>query len=245
MRRFVITAGALAALTLAPPTIARADTRGEGQGATITFRDQTLTSTAGEALGGSTQGPTELTPVQQAYLFCTQGGAVTRPDLVIALCAQFMTPAANAPAPPAPTAADIAMSWTQSSTLPNPRLRVQPGYAVAGLTAYLEINTPSPLTLAIPDPVRHDTISISCGHTVFDVNWGDGSPIQQTSSTGGPYPNGDVNHMYQQAAPSYTIAVTEHWTCRWSDPLGNGGTLTGLRSAGQLPIEVREIQSTN
>jgi len=156
-----------------------------------------------------------------------------------------MTPAANTPGPPAPTAADIAMSWSQSSTLPNPRLRVQPGFAVTGLTAYLEIGTPSPLTIAIPDPVRHDTISISCGHISFDVNWGDGSPIQQTSSTGGPYPDGEVNHVYQQAAPSYTIAVTEHWGCRWSDPLGNGGTLTDLRSAGQLPIEVREIQSTN
>ena len=89
------------------------------------------------------------------------------------------------------------------------------------------------------------TIAISCGHTSFDVSWGDGTPPTQTTSTGGPYPSGDVTHVYQQAAPSYTISVTEHWGCRWSDPAGNGGSLTGLRSAGRLPLEVREIQTTN
>ena len=137
------------------------------------------------------------------------------------------------------------MSWSQTATLPRPSLRVQPGYAVTGLTAYLEIGTPSPWTVSIADPVRHDTITISCGHNLFDVTWGDGTPTMTTSSTGGPYPDGDVTHVYEEASPSYTLSVTEHWTCHWSAPLGAAGTLTGLRSVGELQLEVREIQATN
>ena len=220
-----------------------------GQGSDITATDS-ATGPAKQTVSihpvSLSSGPVVLTPQQLAYQYCTSGAAAAIPADVVALCAQFMTPAApGAPAPPPPTAADIAASWSQSATLPNPRLRIRPGYAVTGLTAYLEIGTPSPWTVTIPDPVRNDAITVSCGPTTFDVNWGDGSPVEQTTSTGGPYPNGDVTHVYQQAAPSYTVAVTEHWACRWSDPQGNGGTLTGLRSAGRLPLEVREIQSTN
>ena len=221
-----------------------------GSGNTVTGSDEVRLSKPVDETpparqsGSGTQ--VALTPVQLAYQFCISGGGAIRPGEIVALCAQFMTPAApGAPAPPAPTAADIAATWSQSATLPNPTLRVRPGYAVTGLTAYLEIGTPSPWTVSIPDPVRNDAITISCGHTSFDVSWGDSTPPTETTSTGGPYPKGDVTHVYQQAAQSYTIAVTEHWGCRWSDPAGNGGTLTGLRSAGRLPLEVREIQSTN
>ena len=228
---------------------ASADSSAQGDGQTVTVLDSRIGrgTLASNREGSQTSaGPVVLTPQQLAYQYCTSGAAANMPSDVIALCAQFMTPAPpGTPAPPPPTAADIAASWSQSATLPNPRLRIRPGYAVTGLTAYLEIGTPSPWTVTIPDPVRNDAITVSCGPTTFDVNWGDGSPVEQTTSTGGPYPNGDVTHDYQQAAPSYTVTVTEHWACRWSDPQGNGGTLTGLRSAGRLPLEVREIQSTN
>ena len=41
--------------------------------------------------------------------------------------------------------------------------------------------------------------------------------------TGGPYPNGDVTHVYQYAAPQVTVGVTEHWSCAWSDQVGDSG----------------------
>lgn len=147
--------------------------------------------------------------------------------------------------PPPPSAADLARQWSQGAALPAPRLVVQPGHAVTGLPAYLEIHTPDRWTIAIPDPIRNDIISISCGHTGFDVDWGDHTAVDHTSSVGGPYPGGDVTHAYQGASPRDTLTVTEHWSCTWSDPLGDGGTIAGLQSTGQLPLEIREIQTTN
>ena len=245
-RIWIVAFSAVVALTL-PASGVLASTDAKGRGGTITLSDAySATAPLLASLPPSTTGTGVLTPEQMAYQFCTSGTAALRPSEMVALCAQFMTPAApGTPAPPPPTAADVAATWSQSAVLPNPSLRIRPGYAVTGLAAYLEIGTPAPWTVSIADPVRNDAITISCGHTSFDVSWGDGTPVQQTSSTGGPYPNGNVKHVYQQAAPSYTVAVTEHWSCRWSDPAGNGGTLTGLRSAGRLPLEVREIQTTN
>ncbi|GAC1593959.1 MAG: hypothetical protein NVS3B21_15530 [Acidimicrobiales bacterium] len=190
-----------------------------------------------------------MTSEDLAIQFCASPVIATLPEVIDRICKLFFTPPPAQPgtpaAPPPPSAADVAQSWSRTATLPNPKLTVPPGHAVTGLTAYLEISTPSPWTVAIPDPIRNSTISVSCGHTSFDVDWGDGTPPTHTTSTGGPYPSGDVNHDYQEASSSDTIVVTEHWGCRWSTPTGAGGQLTGLRSAGRLQLEVREIQSTN
>jgi len=147
--------------------------------------------------------------------------------------------------PPPPSAAQVVQRWSQDAVLPAPRLVVAPGDAVTGLTAYLEIHSPDPWAVAIADPIRHDAIAISCGHVGFDVDWGDQGAPTHTTSAGGPYPNGDVTHAYQWASPDDTLAVTEHWSCAWGDPLGDAGTLNGLVSAAQLPLEVREIQAIN
>ncbi len=150
-----------------------------------------------------------------------------------------------APPPPPPSAVQVVQRWSQDAVLPAPRLVVAPGHAVTGLTAYLEIHSPDPWAVAIADPIRHDAIAISCGHVGFDVDWGDQGAPTHTTSAGGPYPNGDVTHAYQWASPDDTLAVTEHWSCAWSDPLGDAGAINGLVSAAQLPLEVREIQATN
>ena len=151
---------------------------------------------------------------------------------------------AGVPAAP-PPAAQVVQRWSQDAVLPAPRLVVAPGHAVTGLTAYLEIHSPDPWAVAIADPIRHDAIAISCGHVGFDVDWGDQGAPTHTTSAGGPYPDGDVTHAYQWASPDDTLAVTEHWSCAWSDPLGDAGAINGLVSAAQLPLEVREIQATN
>jgi hypothetical protein len=144
--------------------------------------------------------------------------------------------------PPPPSATEIAQAWVDSASLPAPTLSVAPGYAVTGLTAYLQIAAHSPWTATFSDPVRNDTITASCGETGFDIAWGDGARTS-TTHTGGPYPNGDVTHVYQDASPRLALTVTEHWSCSWSDQVGDSGTIAGLSSAGTLPLEVREIQT--
>jgi hypothetical protein len=113
---------------------------------------------------------------------------------------------------------------------------------VTGLTAYLEIAAHTPWTTTFADPIRLDTITASCADTGFDVDWGDGAHTA-TASPGGAYPSGDVTHVYQQASAHLALAVTEHWSCAWSDQVGDAGTIAGLASAGTLALEVREIQT--
>ncbi|MFI5041681.1 MAG: hypothetical protein ACHQNA_07510, partial [Acidimicrobiales bacterium] len=133
--------------------------------------------------------------------------------------------------------------WSRTATLPDPVLTVPPGHAVTGLPAYLEIQTPDPWTIDVPDPIRADTIAIRCTHTEFDVDWGDDSPAVRTNSVGGPYPDGDVRHVYQVAGAGRTLTVAEQWTCAWSDSLGHQGVIDNLHSTGHLGLEIREIQS--
>ena len=144
--------------------------------------------------------------------------------------------------PPPPTAAQVAQQWSKTAHLPPPGLTVAPGYAVTGLTAYLQIAAHAPWTTAFADPIRVDSISVSCAATGFDVDWGDGAHTT-TSSTGGPYPTGDVTHVYQQASTGLSLGVTEHWSCAWSDRVGDAGTIAGLASVGHLTLEIREIQT--
>lgn len=144
--------------------------------------------------------------------------------------------------PPPLTAAQVAQQWSKTAHLPPPGITVAPGYAVTGLTAYLQIAAHSPWAAAFADPIRADTISVSCTGTGFDVDWGDGTRTS-TTSPGGPYPTGDVTHAYQQASTGAPLGVTEHWSCAWSDQVGDAGTIAGLASAGHLPLEIREIQT--
>jgi hypothetical protein len=151
-------------------------------------------------------------------------------------------PCPGTTAPPPPSASLIAQAWVDSANLPSPTLYIAPGHAVTGLTAYLEITAHSPWTATFSDPIRNDTIIASCADTAFDIDWGDGTRTS-TTSTGGPYPDGDVTHVYQDASPALTMSVTEHWSCSWSDEVGDSGTIAGLSSAGTLAVEVREIQT--
>jgi hypothetical protein len=151
-------------------------------------------------------------------------------------------PCPGAVTPPPPTAAQITQQWAKSAHLPAPALTIRPGYAVTGLTAYLEIAAHTPWTTTFADPIRLDTITASCADTGFDVDWGDGAHTP-TSSSGGPYPGGDVTHVYVQAVTHVALDVTEHWSCTWADQVGDAGTIAGLASAGTLALEVREIQT--
>ena len=144
--------------------------------------------------------------------------------------------------PPPLTAAQVAQQWSKTAHLPPPGITVAPGYAVTGLTAYLQIAAHSPWAAAFADPIRADTISVSCTGTGFDVDWGDGTRTS-TTSPGGPYPTGDVTHAYQQASTGAPLGVTEHWSCAWSDRVGDAGTIAGLASVGHLTLEIREIQT--
>ena len=85
--------------------------------------------------------------------------------------------AAVAPPPPPPPEAGAvivaASRVTLQRQLPAPRLVVEPGYAVTGLAAYLEIHTPDDLAFTFTG--FRNAVFVTCRWTSFDVDWGDGS----------------------------------------------------------------------
>lgn len=237
MRRMTLTLSITLSLLLQSPALASPVVSNNHGDNGIDASDGNGSSTAG-GFGAGVAAPSDPGGVIPAPPACPI--VLTNPAPILFPCA----PTPGAPGPPPPTPTDLATTWSQSATLPDPALHVAPGYAVTGMTAYLEIHT-GPWTTAIADPIRNDTITITCTPTTFDIDWGDNTPTDHTTSTGGPYPDGTVTHTYQQAQPAVTITTTEHWTCTWGDALGNGGTITDLRSTGRLTLEIREIQTTN
>jgi hypothetical protein len=187
------------------------------------------------------QVPTIVGPGQYCIItILVPVGTVLPPYNPISTLTQVPCPGTATPPPPSATL--IAQAWVQSAHLPSPGLFIAPGHAVTGLTAYLQITAHAPWTATFSDPIRDDTITASCSGAGFDIEWGDGDRTS-TASTGGPYPNGDVTHVYRNAAAQLTLDVTEHWSCAWSDQVGDSGTIAGLSSAGTLALEVREIQT--
>jgi hypothetical protein len=49
----------------------------------------------------------------------------------------------------------------------------------------------------------------------FVWNFGDGSPSQSFGDRGGPYPSGDVTHLYRSAG-SYTATMSVSWAGTWA-----------------------------
>src|SRR5579871_6312046 len=249
MRRVLISV-ALVAVLVALPTAALAGTNVDGRGNTITGSDAGQSGSS--ASGGGTSGalppgmmtvqvPTLVGPGQYCIItIVVPVGTVLPPYNPVSTMTQVPCP--GGVALPPPSASQIAQAWVQSAHLPAPTLFIAPGHAVTGLTAFLQITAHSPWSATFNDPIRNDTITASCAYTGFDIDWGDGTRTS-TPDTGGPYPDGNVTHVYEDASPGLAVAVTEHWSCSWSDQVGDSGTIAGLSSAGTLPLEVREIQT--
>ncbi|HZU72083.1 MAG TPA: hypothetical protein VE990_04860 [Acidimicrobiales bacterium] len=141
-----------------------------------------------------------------------------------------------------PPALIAATFWDQhgQDLLARPAPRIQPGYALAGKTAYLEAQSPTSQTFN--NPTGAGGLVITAAGT-FYVDWGDGSPMAGPfADAGGPYPSGDITHTWTTAG-SYTVTVYEKWTAHWSLN-GHQGTLTTLRTVGSLPaFQVRQLES--
>ena len=205
------------------------DTPGAAGGFTVPG-GATVPKGAGPGAGSSPAGGAVVPAVR------TCGGAV-----ILIPC--LAVPGAAPPPPPPPEAGAVivaASRVTLQRELPEPGLAVQPGYAVTGLTAYLEIHTRDDLAFTFAG--FRNAVFVTCHWTSFDVDWGDGSPVAGVTSVGGPYPSGDVTHVYQQASPTDDLHVTETWSCPWRDEIGGAGVVI-VASDSHLPLEVREIQT--
>lgn len=147
-------------------------------------------------------------------------------------------PGAAAPAPQPPSPGELARDFWDVRHLPAPEPKVVPGYAVVGKRVYLELAGRPRTSFDVPNPigpqVRIDATSR------YVVDWDDGTTTT-TASQGGPWPHGDVTHVYDTARPRVTIRVTQVWSATWTAGPAGGG-LDDLRTAGEVTLAVEQVQ---
>ena len=149
-------------------------------------------------------------------------------------------PRPEAPPPPI-SPQEIVQRTIVNVRLPEPDPKVDPGYAVTGLRSYLETGNATTHSFE-PISTVLGPLSITATST-YSVDWGDGTTTGPHASNGGPYPDGDITHIYERTAV-VDITVTQNWTATWS-LAGQSGTISGLRSSGTLDnFAVREVQAT-
>lgn len=125
--------------------------------------------------------------------------------------------------------------WTSMACPPPPPtpLSVQPdARPVTGLRSFLTIGGDAEVAI----PCLGETIVATPRYV---VTWGDGSEPTSTSTQGGPFPDGDLTHVYTHAGP-VTLQVDAYWTGRWNDV-----TFPELPvpTSDQLDLGVREVRA--
>jgi hypothetical protein len=141
---------------------------------------------------------------------------------------------------PAALAESIAWQRWFSVTPPTPAPRVQPGWMLVGKRAFLETGSPVTTSWDFPVPELDSTLVISAS-SGYTVDWGDGTTTGPHASPGGPWPDGDVTHLYRDAA-GYTITVDQTWTATWQVG-GYSGALPARVRTAALDLPVREVQA--
>jgi hypothetical protein len=118
---------------------------------------------------------------------------------------------------------------------------VRPGHAITGKPAYLEVN--SPRTIRTTETAFGHTVELTIT-SVLDVDWGDGSPQERNlTRQGGPWPSGDITHVYTDLATAAPLTVTQRWHATWRVGTQTGVIADQLFTRATLPLEVREIQA--
>ena len=182
-----------------------------------------------------------------AYVFMTVGEpgsseAIRNETLAIELAREY-GPCPNSPrrqdGSVAPATA-AALIWQDSVELPDPQLQVKPGHAITGKPAYLEVTSPRTIT----------TTTSAFGHaveltvtSVLDIDWGDGTIERNVTRQGGPWPTGDITHVYTDTSAAAPLHVVQRWSATW-----RVGNLTGqiddqLFTETTLSLPVRELQA--
>jgi hypothetical protein len=119
---------------------------------------------------------------------------------------------------------------------------VSPGKAIVGKYAYLEIRGDH-MTTPPPFSAFGYSITITAVVDTYDVNWGDGSPVEHHKNPGAPWPDGTIRHAYDRDG-TYTITVVEHWSGRYSVNGGPSGTVPGLlQTRGTFTLRADQVQA--
>ncbi|HUP85884.1 MAG TPA: hypothetical protein VM143_09480 [Acidimicrobiales bacterium] len=144
---------------------------------------------------------------------------------------------ANGTVDPATAAALI---WRDSVELPDPTLHIEPGYAITGKPAYLEVGSPRGVNkqaAAFGHAVQLEVTSL------LDVDWGDGTIDRNITRQGGPWPTGDITHTYTDTADAIAVHVTQRWRATWRVGTQTGTIADQLFTESTLSLPVKELQA--
>jgi hypothetical protein len=183
-----------------------------------------------------------------AYVFMTRGDpasaqARVNEQMAIDLATEY-GPCPNSPRLPngaLTPAAAANLIWQDIVELPDPQLQIRPGHAITGKPAYLEVL--SPRTLTETTTAFGQTVELTIT-SVLDVDWGDGTPADRNlTKLGGPWPTGDITHVYTDLATAAPVKVTQRWHATWRVGAQTGAIADQLFTESTLPLEVRQIQA--
>ncbi len=123
--------------------------------------------------------------------------------------------------------------------LPVPVPRIEPGWMLAGLEAFLEVGAPVEHRYVESTPLGPIEVSASA---VVAVDWGDGSS-GRFRDPGGPYPDGSIRHVFVDAG-AYDVVVSLRWVARWRIGAVSGVIDSGLVTSATLTdFEVQQRQA--
>ena len=183
-----------------------------------------------------------------AYIFMTEGDpnsseAANNEATAIRLATEYGTcpnspRQANGALTPAAAAALI---WEDTVELPDPQLQIKPGYAITGKPIYLEIT--SPRTIRTTTTAFGHAVELTVT-SVLDIDWGDGTPVERNvTRQGGPWPTGDITHVYTDTTNQAPVRVTQRWKASWRVGSQTGVIADQLFTESTLLLPVRELQA--
>ena len=133
-----------------------------------------------------------------------------------------------------------ALVWQDSVELPDPVLQIKPGHAITGKPAYLEIT--SPRTIRTTETAFGHAVELTVT-SVLDIDWGDGTVERNVTRQGGPWPAGDITHVYTDTIDRAPVRVTQRWKASWRVGSQTGVIADQLFTEATLPLPVRELQA--
>lgn len=147
-----------------------------------------------------------------------------------------------------PCAARPSGNWEEVVGLPVPHPKAQPdNRALTGKRVFLELGMENGRWRRDPDGVwwyRSPEVELRATPT-YTIDWGDGTPGEQTTHEGVPYPGGseEITHVYQERG-AHTVTVQAGWKAEWRVPGGAWRPVSGqLRTTGNGDLAVQQIQA--
>ncbi|MCC5947087.1 MAG: hypothetical protein JJT89_01415 [Nitriliruptoraceae bacterium] len=144
------------------------------------------------------------------------------------------------------TADLVAPGFVRQVRLPAIEPRIDPGFAITGLPAYLVVENQDDFLYSTDIP-GWGTLAADFRLERVEVDWGDGTDpqIYTDGRRGAPYdgPAGlQISHDYRNVDTDNQVEVTTTWSAEWS-LAGASGTVAGMSTTTDLELPIREYRA--